>query len=215
MVSGVRQSACKGGGMRHTHTLSASTKTWLTPSFHRLCDSLKNEKPSAIFRIKGLTQQNTSSASVMGIGMGMGSEAVNAATNSAAIGISIEPVASVDEQMAALTTRSGAVGTDSHGGSGGGGGGGGADLDGMQTEDGGGSNDSLALVRPGQLDPVMQTNMALALAPKIASNIFSYLSSFAPDSAPQTVPLLKRWLEQFERKLKAQGIGFLARADAE
>jgi protein Hikeshi len=49
----------------------------------------------------------------------------------------------------------------------------------------------------------------------LASNIFSYLSSFAPDSAPQTVPLLKRWLEQFERKLRAQGIGFLARAEAE
>ncbi|CDS02162.1 uncharacterized protein SPSC_02299 [Sporisorium scitamineum] len=50
---------------------------------------------------------------------------------------------------------------------------------------------------------------ALMLAPKIAKNAFSYLSSFAPDSAPQTVPLLQKWLEQLERKLRAQGVGFL------
>lgn len=42
-----------------------------------------------------------------------------------------------------------------------------------------------------------------------AQNIFSYLSSFAPDSAPQTVPLLQKWLEQFERKLKMQGSAWL------
>ena len=47
--------------------------------------------------------------------------------------------------------------------------------------------------------------------PLAASNAFSFLSSFAPDSAPQTVPLLKRWLEQFERKVKGQGVGFLAK----
>lgn len=50
---------------------------------------------------------------------------------------------------------------------------------------------------------------ALTIAPKIAKNAFSYLSSFAPDSAPQTVPLLQKWLEQLERKLRAQGVGFL------
>lgn len=50
---------------------------------------------------------------------------------------------------------------------------------------------------------------ALSLAPKIAKNAFAYLSSFAPDSAPQTVPLLQKWLEQLERKLKSQGVAFL------
>ncbi|SJX60093.1 uncharacterized protein SRS1_11407 [Sporisorium reilianum f. sp. reilianum] len=50
---------------------------------------------------------------------------------------------------------------------------------------------------------------ALTIAPKIAKNAFSYLSSFAPDSAPQTAPLLQKWLEQLERKLRAQGPGFL------
>ncbi len=50
---------------------------------------------------------------------------------------------------------------------------------------------------------------ALTIAPKIAKNAFAYLSSFAPDSAPQTVPLLQKWLEQLERKLKSQGVAFL------
>ena len=54
---------------------------------------------------------------------------------------------------------------------------------------------------------------ALSLAPKIARNAFSYLSSFAPDSAPQTVPLLQKWLEQLERKLRSQGAGFLDNAE--
>lgn len=176
------------------------------PSFN----SLKNEKPSAIYRLKGLTQQNG------GVAM----------PSTAAIGISIESNADVDAQMA-NKDRTGTSATE---------------MDGMQTGDAVVSNGGAggALVKFGQIDEATQTQLALAMAPKIgksrsthfqrqnrcsftrqtfvhlsASNIFSYLSSFAPDSAPQTVPLLKRWLEQFERKLKAQGIGFLARAEAE
>ncbi|SNX81374.1 uncharacterized protein MEPE_00079 [Melanopsichium pennsylvanicum] len=53
------------------------------------------------------------------------------------------------------------------------------------------------------------TAAALQLAPKVAKNAFAYLSSFAPDSAPQTVPLLQKWLEQLERKLRANGVGWL------
>jgi len=44
--------------------------------------------------------------------------------------------------------------------------------------------------------------------------VFSYLSSFAPDSAPQAVPLLQRWLEQFQRKLQTQGVEFLLKPPA-
>lgn len=162
-------------------------------------------------------------------------QAVGGALNTAAIGLSVETVGSVDEQMASLANKSGAYG--------------GTDMDGsMQTDSagdqGGSSSNALALVRPGAQDPAIQAQMALALAPKIgtsirwwflnvplhskltctasilsppvlASNIYSYLGSFAPDSAPQTVPLLKRWLEHFERKVKGQGIGFLANAEAD
>ncbi|PWN32387.1 uncharacterized protein FA14DRAFT_162517 [Meira miltonrushii] len=145
---------------------------------------LKNEKPSAIYRLKGLTQQSGGAAM----------------PNTAAIGISIESNADVDAQMA-NKNRTGSSAA--------------ADMDGMQTETSDSAGGGGALVKFGQIDEATQTQLALAMAPKIASNIFSYLSSFAPDSAPQTVPLLKRWLEQFERKLRAQGIGFLARAEAE
>lgn len=48
-----------------------------------------------------------------------------------------------------------------------------------------------------------------------AQNIFTYLSSFAPESAPQAVPLLQRWLDQFQRKLQTQGLGFLLRSEGD
>lgn len=105
--------------------------------------SLKNEKPSAIFRIKGLTQQN---ANTIG-------------TNTAAIGISIESSDGVDAQLASLKGK--AVE-----GSGGEGGvvGVGADMDGMQVENAG----SLALVKPNSaIDAAAHANMAVALAPRI------------------------------------------------
>jgi len=62
-----------------------------------------------------------------------------------------------------------------------------------------------ALTRPPTITQAAQ------LAIPIAQNVFAYLSSFAPDSAPQAVPLLQRWLEQFERKLQSQGLDFLLR----
>lgn len=70
-------------------------------------------------------------------------------------------------------------------------------------------SNALALAAKSQPNTLMQ--QAAQLAAPIAQNVFSYLSSFAPDSAPQAVPLLQRWLEQFERKLQAQGIEFLLR----
>lgn len=48
-----------------------------------------------------------------------------------------------------------------------------------------------------------------------AQNIFTYLSSFAPESAPQAVPLLQRWLDQFQRKLQTQGLSFLLKGEGD
>ncbi|PWN30200.1 DUF775-domain-containing protein [Jaminaea rosea] len=151
----------------------------------RLLGSLTNEKPSAIFRIKGLDKVG---AQQQRGGAGMGNATAGATVgNVASLGISVEPLESVQAQMATLPA-SGSNGAAST-----------AEPQGQ-------------LVRAGQppaaaLDP----QFALALAPKIANNIFSFLSSFAPDSAHQTVPLLQKWLEQFERKLKMQGAAFLER----
>lgn len=100
--------------------------------------SLKNEKPSAIYRLKGLTQQSGGAAM----------------PNTAAIGISIESNADVDAQMA-NKNRTGSSAA--------------ADMEGMQTEtsnlNGGGGGG--ALVKFGQIDEATQTQLALAMAPKI------------------------------------------------
>ncbi|SPO19711.1 uncharacterized protein UTRI_00102_B [Ustilago trichophora] len=110
----------------------------------------------------------------------------SAAGGSATLGISIEPDHVVDAQLASLATTSPATSGSANFG-----------LIGGPTPTTANSAESAALV----------------VAPKIAKNAFSYLSSFAPDSAPQTVPLLQKWLEQLERKLRAQGVGWLDRQE--
>ena len=112
----------------------------------KLLGCIRNSKPSAIFKVNPPSSP--------------------AAT--ATLGISIEPDALVDEQIATLPSAT-ATGTG-------------------------------AGAKGGE---------ALDVAPKIARNAFAYLSSFAPDSAPQTAPLLQKWLEQLERKLRTQGPAFL------
>lgn len=120
----------------------------------KLLGCLRNSKPSAIFKV-------TKPQSV--------------AEGAATLGISIEPDAVVDQQIASLQTSSSAL--------------------------------ALTTTTPSQA--AGGEAAALNVAPKIAKNAFAYLSSFAPDSAPQTVPLLQKWLEQLERKLRSQGMGFL------
>ena len=55
----------------------------------------------------------------------------------------------------------------------------------------------------------MSETTAVDFARKIAKNLFSYLSSYAPDSERQTMPLLQKWLQNLERKLLSQGPSFL------
>ena len=121
----------------------------------KLLGALRNNKPSAIFKLTSPTG-------------GAG------ATTTATLGISIEPDALVDQQLATLGS--------------------------------GESVRALTLPAAGAADAQA---LALQIAPKIANNAMSYLGSFAPDSAPQTLPLLQKWLKQLESKLKSQGIGFL------
>ncbi|CAO1624922.1 unnamed protein product [Sympodiomycopsis kandeliae] len=150
----------------YSATIHISTTPQGQPQEWRLLGCLKNDKPSAIFRLKSMASSVTST--------GM-------------LGISIETEEGVNEQMARLSSS-----TEHE----------------IGASAGSSTGPSTALVRAGNsIDP----QMALLLAPKIANNIFSYLSSFAPDSAPQTISLLQKWLEQFQRKLKMQGSEFLER----
>lgn len=120
-------------------------------------NSLRNNKASAIFRIRDPKRQIS-------------------VPTSATLGISIETDAEIDRQMSLLNSSS--------------------------------ATPSNALVST-KADPNTVATQASQIAPFIAQNVFSYLMSFAPDSAPQAVPLLQRWLEQFQRKLQSQGLSFL------
>ncbi|KAK0557335.1 hypothetical protein OC846_000554 [Tilletia horrida] len=149
----------------------------------KLLGCLKNTKPSAIFRIR---QPGSASGS-----LGATQDPPKGIPGlTASIGISIEPDALVDQQIATLPTAVSNAGNANN----------------PQPGDG-------ALVpfrsTPSIANQAGALDIALQVAPKIAKNAFEYLSSFAPDSAPQTVPLLQKWLEQLERKLKAQGLSFL------
>ncbi|SPO20626.1 uncharacterized protein UTRI_00102 [Ustilago trichophora] len=109
------------------------------------------------------------------------------AGGSATLGISIEPDHMVDAQLASLPTNPTPTSTI--------------------------ANFNLIRAPTPTTTANSAESTALTIAPKIAKNAFSYLSSFAPDSAPQTVPLLQKWLQQLERKLRAQGVGWLDRQE--
>ncbi|KAE8210339.1 hypothetical protein CF327_g5786 [Tilletia walkeri] len=151
----------------------------------KLLGCLKNTKPSAFFRLRqpGAPSTGTTADPPKGI-PGL----------TATIGISIEPDALVDQQIATLPTPSSSTANPG-------------------TANNAQPGETGALVPFGSTPSIASqagsVDIALQVAPKIAKNAFDYLSSFAPDSAPQTVPLLQKWLEQLERKLKAQGLAFL------
>ena len=140
-----------------------------------LTRSLRNAKPSAIFRIRDPKKDLATAAP----------------PRTATLGISVEPEAEVERQMQAMQHAESA------------------------PRSSGASQQPGALVAASRANPESIMTQAVQLAPHIAQNLFSYLSSFAPDSAPQTVPLLQRWLDQFQRKLQTQGLGFLIKSEQE
>ncbi|KAL9938465.1 hypothetical protein V8E36_003088 [Tilletia maclaganii] len=153
----------------------------------KLLGCLKNSKPSAFFRIR----LPGGAASTVGPN---GDPPKGIPGLTATIGISIEPDALVDQQMATLPAPSSTLSNAGN-------------ANNPQPSEAG----ALVPFRASTI-PAEGLDVALSVAPKIAQNAFDYLSSFAPDSAPQTVPLLQKWLEQLQRKLKAQGVGFLDKA---
>lgn len=110
----------------------------------------------------------------------------------ATLGISIETLDEVERQMQSMARGSSSSGSSGSGAA-------------------GSSTDTSALAVAARQSPSTLVAQAEQLASPIAQSLFAYLSSFAPDSAPQAVPLLQRWLEQFERKLHTQGLEFLLR----
>ncbi|PWZ02979.1 hypothetical protein BCV70DRAFT_9208 [Testicularia cyperi] len=153
----------------------------------QLLGCLRNTKPSSIFKIRAPSAGVSAGAPQPGL--------------TATLGISIEPDHLVDSQIATLPSASSSTSASTA-----------LTPFGQQQQQPPQPQPQLQGQHAGSSAGDAQTQ-ALTLAPKIAKNAFAYLSSFAPDSAPQTVPLLQKWLEQLERKLRAQGVGFLDKQD--
>ncbi|GAA5996762.1 Opi10p [Rhodotorula paludigena] len=143
---------------------------------------LTNQKPSAIFRLRG-TFIPSSAAQATTFG------ATATASTTYTLGISCEPLAAVEAQVAAVgQTTAGAAANPSS---------------------------STALV-PAQSaaappDPVL-------LAGLVGKNLVNAVSGFAqplPDGSGSWIPTqaFDRWYREFERKLKTTGVGFLLRTD--
>lgn len=116
----------------------------------RLLGCLTNEKPSAIFRLKGLGQQ---SQQVSGAGMGDAMATGTTASNVACLGISVEPLETVQAQMATLPGAASGNGSDAAAASG-------------------------QLVKAGARAPI-DPQAALALAPKIGEFTTAYRDGVA------------------------------------
>lgn len=152
---------------------------------------LSNDKPSAIFRLRGTyTPANDGSGSHAALSSAANDAAMPDASATgdvhALLGISIETITSAMAQCASLP----ATGTASN----------------IQSQ----PEAVEALARP--IDPT-------ALAEKIVKHLFNYLSSFVSGGggfSPETyVPLgvITKWYENFLGKVKAGGLGFLERND--
>lgn len=120
---------------------SSSATAGSSPPAWKLLGCLRNDKASAVFRVKGLAGNGSSNNNDP-------AAAAAAATATATLGISVEPNESVEAQMAALeSAKAGA----SSGGS--------------------GSAGAGQLVRAGQIQQTpIDPNVALALAPKIGKS---------------------------------------------
>ncbi|KAJ7726956.1 hypothetical protein B0H16DRAFT_262533 [Mycena metata] len=154
----------------------------------QLLGMLSNDKPSAIFRLRGTftpasATSNTHSAfsgSEAAMAMQQDPQSqLQAEQITAILGLSIEPLADIAAQLAALPNM----------GAGGG---------------------AVALAKPAP-DPTL-------LAERVVKNLFNYVSGFtgggAGVGADVAVPmgLIVRWYESFVGKVRNGGIGFLERA---
>ena len=149
----------------------------LSPSDEfRLLGAISNEKQSAIFKIR----TTNAGAAMHGVGtvdedmMTDSNEAQTGGGDMITLGISLEPVAQVQTNLAQLkASQTGAPG-------------------------------SQELVRAGTTQPAMKMPMnTKLLAQRIISNAFNFLSSFASGGNNDVVPLksFEEWWKKFEKKV--------------
>jgi hypothetical protein len=156
----------------------SQTSTWNIDDQSYLEDArISNEKPSAIFRLRGTYTPNAATSTLDAL-TAVSSIPISAVDVTAVLGLSIEPLEQILPQLSSLPS---------------------------------------AIVKS---SPSM-TEDPTVLAERIVKHLFNYVSSFVSGEAgggvtPETaVPMniVAKWYDNFTRKVRAGGIGFLERED--
>ncbi|GAA5823591.1 hypothetical protein JCM10212_006399 [Sporobolomyces blumeae] len=157
----------------------------------QLIGALTNQKPSAIFRLRGAVVTPSS----FGNSTPSSGATTTTTTTTATLGISCEPLAQVEQQVSLLATSSASSSTASAPSS---------------------SSSSTALVpsNPRTSTPVDP----VALAALVGKNLFNAVAGFVqplPDGSGSWIEfgLVEKWYRNFERKLRTGGVGFLLQSD--
>ncbi|KAK7683598.1 hypothetical protein QCA50_013436 [Cerrena zonata] len=146
---------------------------------------LSNEKPSAIFRLRGAYTAQSTNTHAGSVFSGASTPTGTTESVTAILGIAIEPLTAIQQQMATLPSSMNAsvsaVVTRSN----------------TPSIGGGAAGD------------------ATVLAEKVVKHLFNYLSSFAQSASAMTpetpipMAMILKWYENFVAKLRAGGAGFL------
>lgn len=159
---------------------------------------LSNEKPSAIFRLRGTTITPSSTAQFQGAG----ATGATANSNVATLGILCEPLESIATQLAGLASTSGAPLTTSNA---------------LVPAAGASSSSTIGLGGAG--GPPPSADATVQLAQLIGKNLFNAVAGFVKPLA--NVPgdgwiefgQVENWYRNFETKLRTRGAGFLLQSD--
>ena len=150
---------------------------------------LSNDKPSAIFRLRGtFSAQSTDTHAVF-----TEATTVDPSTLTAILGLSIEPLPQILQELAALPPSTSTSTPALAGGP------------------------SAATVTLARANPAADATL---LAERVVKHLFNYLSSFVGGNPQGMSPdvmiplgMVARWYESFVGKVRNSGIGFLERQD--
>ncbi|CAE6509147.1 unnamed protein product [Rhizoctonia solani] len=152
----------------------------------QLLGMLSNEKPSAVFRLRGsYTVAQLKSHSTLSSAAAIGSPAPAANDVTAILGIAVEPIQAVEAQITTNTASQTGQPTDNK------------------------------LVKPGPLGLVDPTVLAERIVKHMFTYLSSFVSDPGSLSPDTVVPLniIRRWYDNFLTKIRSGGVSFLDNQD--